>query len=282
MIRHLFIILVMAQGGALFGQTIKRFANDISIIKADNSGYGIYGLNLKDSLPDGKWQYYDTKDSLSKHWEEYLRMEGTYKKSLREGRFIYYHRSLFSHNKKNYYKRILASFYTYRRGLLNGPFCIFHSIYKEYEGYYNDGLKDGFFITYYTKEPFQNRVWKIESYKKDTLGEWAFYNPNGTKMASGHGDGVNITGEYFIYDDNGLLKSIGYFTKGVPYQYRIFDDDGKVEEEVSGNFFYEQRDYYIGNLDSLLRLNNGRKKYYSEGRLIKEVSYINGIPQSPK
>jgi hypothetical protein len=109
-------------------------------------------IDLKDSLPDGKYYFYATKNSTKKRLKSHLIIEGQYKNGLKEGKFIYYSRAYPSK------KRFLI---TYHKGKIEGQ-VIFYYVkpkrgilfkkpieYKYYETYYYNGKQHGFTIWYY-------------------------------------------------------------------------------------------------------------------------------------
>ncbi|GIV45035.1 MAG: hypothetical protein KatS3mg035_2158 [Bacteroidia bacterium] len=111
-------------------------------------------IDFKDSLPDGKYYFYATKDSTKKRLKSHLLIEGQYKDGLKEGKFIYYS-LLYTYPSK---KRYLI---TYHKGKIEGQ-VIFYGVttrhkniifreyveYKYYETNIHDGKQHGFDVSY--------------------------------------------------------------------------------------------------------------------------------------
>ena len=140
---------------------IERFSDNLN-----QHYYSIPFSGLKSNLPDGSYAYYSTRriDSSKSSSYEYLRMTGQYVNNQRSGQFRHY--ALCGRNGK---ERIMTDLLNYREGLLDG-YCMSQTCTsKTYEGYYNMGKRDGFFVSY----DEEGGIAKIELFRDDTLLYWS-------------------------------------------------------------------------------------------------------------
>lgn len=138
--------------------------------------------DLKEKLADGEYIYLsiEKKDSAKRNLKDYTAIKGQYKNRLRQGRFEYYQR----YKVKKKWENKLMKVYTYKDGILDGYYMSGNSAYKTEEGYYQQGKRHGFFITYdfYGGGSIQ----KIELYLSDKLQYYIDYtNGNMNSIKSG-------------------------------------------------------------------------------------------------
>lgn len=122
-------------------------------------------IDFKEKLPDGEYIYVwlHRKDSAKKDLKDYVYIKGQYKDSLRQGRFEYYTR----YKEKGKWVNKLMKFYTYRDGLLDGYYISNLSISRYEEGYYKEGKRHGFFISYDFSG--KGEIKEIELYEENVL-----------------------------------------------------------------------------------------------------------------
>jgi len=125
-------------------------------------------LNWREKLPDGIYYYLD-EHHPKKH--NYL-MRVQYHDSVRVGRSEYWTYCEVGPPRKRKEERMLTITYGYNnKGLLDGYYLSnYCGHFRNDEGYYKDGKRHGFFITYdYDEKAKQNYVGRVELYRNDTL-----------------------------------------------------------------------------------------------------------------
>lgn len=140
---------------------MNRFTN-----KFNQPYYSVPFSDLRENLPDGKYVYLSIPraDSSKSDRAIYKRITGQYVNNLRFGPFRYY--ALCGKRGKTL---VMTDFYSYKDGLLNG-YCMSQTcLGKIYEGQYNMGMRDGFFLSYDGDE----NLAKIELFRNDTLIYWS-------------------------------------------------------------------------------------------------------------
>jgi hypothetical protein len=162
---------------ALKAQTTFVFKDDsvlLSQIMETTNNYSVQYEILpyyffKDHLQDGTYYVIDLfkSDSASKKLMDFVIAKGQYKNTQREGRFEY-----FTLLKKSPY-RILTTLYTYHNGVLHGSFIAGNSVHLTHEGFYSNGKRDGFFITY---KDASNSISTIEVFDNGHLKYKGVYN----------------------------------------------------------------------------------------------------------
>ncbi len=284
MMRKIFnLIIILGTSIFLKAQTHKVYEPD-SMFMEKHEKYdrisGLYGIDFKENLADGHWQYFSKKNSREGDYDNYyLEIEGNYKDSVRHGKFVYY-KYPYAEKKRNIKKEVYKKM-NYFNGLLDGYFCIFYwNDIKLREGRYSKGKKDGFFIDYYTNED-KGKIETILFYKNDTLQNWVRYNRRGYISSQGYGEGNMITGEYILNDSIGRISSKGFFNKGVINKYQIFSTNGIIEKEVKGEFYPHEKSKYIQDNYYVIgftreKLKNGVIRKYENGNLKEEEYYEDG------
>lgn len=131
-------------------------------------------VGLIERLPDGVWKYYRVKKfTRRENRNNTLLYEGTYRDSLKNGRFIIYH--YLSRGTKTSVPFVVLN---YKNGVLHGPFVVYHSSGEKGEdGNFKDGKKHGLFISYW-KTRSANFIEDVELYDEDILIYSCKYFPN--------------------------------------------------------------------------------------------------------
>jgi antitoxin component YwqK of YwqJK toxin-antitoxin module len=176
--RIIFLILIGLNICTLNAQ-VKNICIDTNFVKPQSLNIGgiiVHVPDFKNSLPDGKWFYYRTKDCSQKNIEAFLQIEGEFENSKRNGTFIYYYVNPASKKNKERQVHVLAR---YKAGLLHGQFKILSSNgTKLYEGNFDHGLKQGFFIEY-DPVKLDNTIRQIDYYVEDVLRYSSKYSEKG-------------------------------------------------------------------------------------------------------
>ena len=281
--KRLFLIF-----GLLF-QTIFCYTQTHLIFKDDNIYDSVFIANLKgvyfynyyysvplydfkEKLPDGTWIVYNTvrKDSSKKNNDEYISMIGQFKDSLRNGTFRYYLQC----NYKKESRKIENITYNFKKGKLDGYYSSKNcSNKKRDEGFYKNGMKDGYFISYFR----EGQIEAIGLYKYDTLSEWSNYYKNGLIRSKGKGEGMLTNGEVLYFDSLGNNNRKEFYKNGKLLWFKEFYNNGVLQKSVEGEFglCYTIRD--ASNKNKCLSYPiNGTVIYYNEiGIEIKKENYEN-------
>lgn len=165
-------MIAIGQSGVneIMGDTLFKSPEPL-IINNDQFGTTV---GLVDRLPDGVWKYYRIKKFTKKeNRNNTLSYEGTYKDSLKNGRFIIYY-----YMPKGTKSSIPHVVMNYKNGVLHGPFVVYHSRGEKGEdGNYKDGKKHGLFIRYRITRS-ANFIEDVELYDEDILIYSCKYFPN--------------------------------------------------------------------------------------------------------
>ncbi|NQX96908.1 MAG: hypothetical protein HRT73_03390 [Flavobacteriales bacterium] len=277
LIISLFVFILKANA-----QTHKVYESDSISIEEYKSSYsrinGLYGIDFKETLADGHWQYFSKRNSKVGDFDKYyLQMEGNYKDSLKHGKFIYYS---YPYTKKNkYIKRKIYKQMNYFNGLLDGYFCIYGAAdFKIQDGTFNKGKKNGFFIDY-----VRGKVEYVSLYKDDTLREESIYHTYNTNTIQSH---LSIDIEkneevLVLYDSIGNVREKAFFSYEDINKHQIYFPDGYIEKESEGKFYplVQYKNTYNGTYRDRLyqrKLKNGIIRKYLNGILKEEEHYFNG------
>ena len=165
-------MIAIGQSGVneIMGDTLFKSPEPL-IINNDQFGTTV---GLVDRLPDGVWKYYRIKKFTKKeNRNNTLLYEGTYKDSLKNGRFIIYFYPL--RGAKASIPHVVLN---YKNGVLHGPFVVYHSSgEKREDGNFKHGKKHGLFIRYRITRS-ANFIEDVELYDEDILIYSCKYFPN--------------------------------------------------------------------------------------------------------
>jgi hypothetical protein len=134
-------IFIIYKDDSLFKTIIDT--NKISVFENN------FRFKLKNKLPSGTYIVYNTSRTSKEARQDsnrFLIFKGDFKDSLREGQFEFYD----EHIKRKIPNLTLSE--TYKNGLLHGSYSEYNSSEKHYVGFYQNGKKEGFFITYNDKK----------------------------------------------------------------------------------------------------------------------------------
>lgn len=180
--KHCFLFILFFSSFVLMNLSLKgqehKICIDTNLVDAKPLKIGditVHVFDFKNNLSNGKWYYYQIKNCNQKNIDEFLKVEGEFLDSARNGSFKYYYlRGIETKNKQQPYIII-----KYKKGLLDGEFAMFSSNgTKLYEGFFANGKRDGFFIEY-DPVKLNNTIRQIDFFINDTLQYSAKYNENG-------------------------------------------------------------------------------------------------------
>ncbi len=280
-IKYVLIALLVSIFIKVNAQAYKVYEPDSASIEKYEITYnrisGFYGIDFKDNLADGHWQYFSKKNSKAGDYDNYyLQIEGNYKDSLRHGKFIYYNYPYTK--KKNDIKKEVYKYMNYSKGLLDGYFCIYGGAdFKIREGTFNMGKKNGFFIDY-----VNGKVESISLYKNDSLKEKVIYHTYSKNTIHSYLSTDDNKEEILIlYDSIGNVSSKAFFSNKDINKYQTYSSDGFIKEEFEGEFYplKKYKNAYNGTYRDRLyerKLKNGIIRKYQNGILKEEEYYKDG------
>jgi len=237
--------------------------------------------NLKNKLPDGKYEVYklknkyllENRESQPINLKKYsLYIEGTYKFNLKNGQFKTFSTYI---NKKNYHLRFLEN---YKNGNLDGKYIEHMKSYKQVEGEYSDGKKEGWW-TYQLKKtapPIQLY------YRNDTLNKILFMYKNNDLRLEVFGENGIVQDTMRYYFEGGIKKFESYYVDGVCQYWKEWDKSNNLIKHAIGDFKGNKifvRDIYDCLSCPYIYANpvNGKVLYFSSENLIEKKIFRDGI-----
>jgi len=283
--KKLIFVLILISVTNIYSQKVNIFLDDSLYIKIKKTtlSFGDFKVELKDTLPDGKYYLYNLRrNDSAKMSESNLIMIGEYKNNLKNGEFYQY----VKYNEKD--ASILRRIENYKNGIFDG-FQGDLSDYVPLKFYYNfkDGKLNGpqlVMCKYYVKRKPIFYLCKILNYDNDTLVSWIeFYNNenvyirvNGNLL---HGGAIayeyNIKGEITrkIAFDEGQILWIENYDNMIISEKIIYNDNPYGGATFGFGISEDARSYVIYNP---IPLYGCIIRYDKNGDEIQKINYYNG------
>lgn len=230
-----------------------------------NNIYFIREYKFKDSLPDGNYFVYNInrpKSSNSKI-HSFLILKGVFRNLQRNGVFEYY-QSDENNNKSKEADLIVKE--NYKNGLLNGTIIKYKNKHLIYEGYYSNGLKEGFFRYYDSEGRLQSNSFYINGKEVS----WMYYKDS---IVSSYGNNLNNdTTEVKLFDKKENIWALIIFYNNIPKKTIEYYENGNIKCLKEGLFKISNDNAYI-DLMQLVKspLISGRTINYDENMKIISV-----------
>ena len=215
--------------GLVYAQQKNVFIEDSAYYVSRNG----FMIGLRDSLPDGYWNLFNSKkgDFNNKNIQEHILETGFFNNGVRDGKFTYYKKRF--RNRDSEAKSYISGIYFYENGMLHGYYVRFydHDIKME-EGFYKRGRKDGLFIKYGPN----SLVEKVELFRADTLLDNYSYTYDGRLNIALTGYGSQANGEIFVYDTFYNYNRRVEVMNGKVLKYKEYDSNHKMRKMAEGEF----------------------------------------------
>lgn len=224
------ITILQLINNCCYGQLVAVYKNDSlfnTIIDSNKKTFFVnsFHYKLKDKLPSGTYIIYNTnRVKGNKSLSAFILFKGTFKDSLREGVFEFYDENY----KGKPSKLILKE--TYKNGILHGSYIEYNSSGKYYEGFYQNGKKDGFFITYNDGKVISS----IAYYKNDIKKNSATYKNN--ILYSTENELLDNKLEQKIFYPNGNIYAYLLYENNKPIRMSEYYEDGIIKSDKIGEF----------------------------------------------
>lgn len=238
----------------------------ISAHKTQDSLNLYYLKTFKEGIDDGTWYYcpYQKKTDTNTCKTNFI-LKGQIKDGLRHG--------LYESNQDEKQKR---SAFNYSNGLLNGSFIRYGAQNViEYQGYYENGLKHGYFVV---NSMYNGQLEVMRYYENDILKNWVSFNQNGIIEETGSCNCDFSKCKRTFYSNSNKIGMHVFFENKIVYKMQFFDRNGQLEKELIGKFKTNDPimnlDFYDFKLVTWemfkASLFSGVIKVYDNGKLISE------------
>lgn len=238
--------------------------------------YVIGGWELADSLPDGKWTVYQSKNKKK------VAVKGEYKNLVKDG--IFYH---YDYVRGNLFQRI-----EYSRGIKHGLFLQYTDGHLTAEGFYYQGKKSGLWI--FRGEDWHvdtaksgKEIWKLNGYvktreaiyKNDTLIRETDYFKNGNpqKIITYNPTSGDVSSLEYFYENGKSRFSVRLDGSGHLIEWLQWYPNGHMHMQATGKFirmYYQNVIYDIIKDPLKYKPTNGTLITWSEnGSIIDQQKY---------
>lgn len=232
----------------------------------------IYNRGL---LEGKRYEYYnnglersvtDYKKSIAQHTIRY-HSNGQVQETISFNEFGLKHGSVITYDENG---RVIGES-NYEHGSLNGKsMSLLHGDLQEIKHYNHSTLEGEYLLIY---KSGQIKAQGSYDSRSERTGEWKEYNENGSLKSIVHYDKGLQNGTSTIYFDNGKIKSLGEYKQG--------KEHGKFQEyEESLHRLVSETTYKDGILDGEYKAYDKgvlwRDCIYKEGKMVSEKQYLNG------